>query len=121
MVPYRGIFSIKQYIQNKPTRFLYKFSFLCEADGYLYNFELYKGKDEERKEPLDTSVVKRMSSIIENKKYKKQILYFDNFFTSYTLLVDLPARNFRAIGTVQSYRIESYSFSVSKKNERALQ
>ena len=41
------------------------------AGGYPYNFELYKGKREGRKEPVGTSVVKRMFSIIENEKCKK--------------------------------------------------
>lgn len=76
IIPHCGIFSIKQYIQNKPIRFGYKFSFLCgaDADRYLYNFELYKSKDEQRKEPLGISMVKRMSGIIENKEYKKQVI-----------------------------------------------
>ena len=70
MVPYRGNFSIKQYIRNKHIRFEYKFCFLGGADRYPYNFESYKGKYEGRKEPLGTSVVKRMSRIIENEKCK---------------------------------------------------
>ena len=44
MVSYQGHFSIKRYIRIKPTGFGYKFWFLCGADGYPYNFELYKGK-----------------------------------------------------------------------------
>ena len=50
MVSYRGHFSIKQNIRNKPICFGYKFWFLCGADGYPYIFELYKGKDDGRKE-----------------------------------------------------------------------
>ena len=119
MVPYRGYFSIKQYIQNKPIRFGYKLWLLCRADGYPYNFELYKSKDDGRKEPLGTSVVKKMSGIIESDKCKNYILHFDNFFTSYSLLVDLGGRNLRAIGTVRSNRTESCFFSVTKKDDRA--
>ena len=119
MVPYRGHFSIKQYIRNKPIRFGYKLWFLCGADGYPYNFELYKGKDDGRKEPLGTSAVKRMSSIIESDKCKNHILHFDNFFTSYSLLVDLAGKDLRAIGTVRSNRTESCFFGVTKKDERA--
>ena len=118
MVPYRGHFSIKQYIRNKLIRFGYKFWFLCGADGYPYNFELYKGKDDGRKKPLGTSVAKRMSNIIESDKCKNHILHFDNFFTSYSLLVDLAGKNLRAIGTVRSNRTESCFFGVTKKDER---
>ena len=116
MVPYRGHFSIKQYIQNKTILFEHKFWFLCGADAYPYHFELYKDKDDGRKEPLGTSVVKRMSSIIESDECKNHVLHFDNFFTSYSLLVDLAGRNLRAIGTVRSNRLESWFFSVRKKD-----
>ena len=116
MVPYRGHFSIKQYIQNKPIRFGCKFWFLCGADAYPYHFELYKDKDDGRKEPLGTSVVKRMSSIIESDECRNHVLHFDNFFTSYSLLVDLTGGNLRAIGTVRSNRLESWFFSVRKKD-----
>ena len=88
-------------------------------DGYPYNIELYKGKGDSRKEPLGTSVVKRMSSIIESDECKNHVLHFDNFFTSYSLLVDLAGRNLRAIGTVRSNRTESCFFDVRKKDERA--
>ena len=89
------------------------------ADGYPYNFKLYKGKDEGQKDHLGTSVVKRMSSIIENKKCKKHILHFDIFFTSYYLIVNLAARNLRAIGIVQANRTESCSFGMTKKDDHA--
>ena len=57
-----------------------------------------------------------MSSIIESDECKNHVLHFDNFFTSYSLLVDLTGRNLRAIGTVRSNRIESWFFSVRKKD-----
>ena len=80
---------------------------------------MYKGKDDGRKEPLGTSVVKRMSSIIESDKCKNHILHFDNFFTIYSLLVDLAGKNLRAIGTVRSNCTESCFFGVIKKDEHA--
>ena len=80
---------------------------------------MQEGKDNGRKEPLGTSVVKRMSSIIESDKYKNHVLHFDNFFTSYSLLEDLAGRNLRAIGTVRSNRTESCFSGVTKKDERA--
>ena len=88
-------------------------------DGYPYNFELYKGKDDGRKEPLGTSVVKKMSSIIESDQRKNHVLHFDNFFSSYSLLVDLAGRNLAAIGAVRSNRTESCFFSITKKDERS--
>ena len=96
--------------------FGYKFWGFFEADGYPYNFELCKGKDEGQKEPLGTSVVKRMSSNIENEKCKKHIFHFDNVFTSYSLLVNLEVRNLRSTGTVRSNHTESCSIGMTKKD-----
>ena len=87
-----------------------------EANGYLNNFELYKGKGEGQKEPVGTSVVKRMSSNIENEKCKKHIFHFDNVFTSYSLLVNLAGRNLRSTGTGQSNHTESCSIGMTKKD-----
>ena len=44
---------------------------------------------------------------------------FNNFFTSYSILVNSAARKLRAIGTVRSNRTESCSFGVTKEDERA--
>ena len=60
-----------------------------------------------------------MSSIIENEKCKKHILHFDNFFTGYSLLVDLSVRNLREIGKVSSNGTESCSFGATRKDKRA--
>ena len=48
------------------------------ADGYPYNFKLYKGKDEGQKDHLGTSVVKRMSVLlkIRNVKTYPSLWYF---------------------------------------------
>ena len=96
--------------------FGYKFWFFFEANGYLNNFELYKGKGEGQKEPVGTSVVKRMSSNIENEKCKKHIFHFDNVFTSYSLLVNLAGRNLRSTGTGRSNHTESCSIGMTKKD-----
>ena len=50
---------------------------------------------------------------------KSHVLHFDNFFTSYSLPVDLARRNLKGIGTVRSNRTESCFFGVTKKDERA--
>ena len=96
-------------------RFGYKFWVFFEANGYPNNFELYKGKDEGQKEPVGTSVVKRMSSNIENEKCKKHIFHFD-VFTSYSLLVNLAGRNLRSTGTGRSNHTESCSIGMTKKD-----
>ena len=63
--------------------------------------------------------MKRMSNIIENEKCKKHILHFNNFFTGYSLLVNLSVRNLTEIGKVWSNGTESCSLGETKKDKRA--
>ena len=102
MVPYRGLHSAKQYIKGKPVKFGYKLWMLCSSDGFPYNFEIYCGKDSSRTSPLGSHVVKKMLGPVPNKS--QHIVFFDNFFTSHTLLNDLAAENVRACGTIRDNR-----------------
>ena len=87
MVPYRGKHPIKQFIRNKTVRFGYKIWFMCGTDGYLYNLQIYKGKETgPKREALGPRVVEDMASIIRHEDADKHILYFDNFFTNHQLL-----------------------------------
>ena len=52
------------------------------ADGYPYNFKLYKGKDEGQKDHLGTSLVKRMSVLLKIRNVKN---------ISFTLIFFSPA------------------------------
>ena len=72
---------------------------LCSSDGFPYNFEIYCGKDSSRTSPLGSHVVKKMLGPVPNKS--QHIVFFDNFFTSHTLLTDLAAENVRACGTIR--------------------
>ncbi|XP_066946080.1 piggyBac transposable element-derived protein 3-like [Macrobrachium rosenbergii] len=101
MIPYHGHHSAKHFIRNKPDRFGYKMWMMCSADGYPCNFSNYGGKDENRKLPLGPQVVMDMWQPVVN-KYSRHI--FDNFFTSYALMVDLTKQGFRACGTIRENR-----------------
>ena len=47
MVKYYGRLSLKQFIKSKSIPFDIKFWALCSATGYVFNFEIYCGKNEE--------------------------------------------------------------------------
>ncbi|GFX43933.1 piggyBac transposable element-derived protein 2 [Trichonephila clavipes] len=106
MIRYYGHHYFKQYIKGKPIRFGYKMWALCGNNGYCYNFDLYCGKEVVEaastvvisKEPLRTRVVKKMLQPVTDPK--SHIVYFDNFFNSYNLLVDLRKSGFQATGTI---------------------
>ena len=50
--------------------------------GYIYNWKLYCGKEEQGRKPLGERVVVELLSGLENKGYH---IYFYNFYTSPTL------------------------------------
>ena len=67
------------------------------------NFEIYCGKDESRTNPLGTHVVEKMLSPVTNPS--QYVVFFDNFFTSHTLLTNLAGQprgtfDFRSAGSV---------------------
>ena len=113
MVPYRGLHSAKHYIKVKSFKFGCKLWMLCSSDGYPYNFEIYCGKDESRTNPLETHVVEKMLSPVTNPS--QHVVFFDNFFTSHTLLTNLAGENVRACGTIRDNRTNHCPL-ISKKD-----
>ena len=88
MVPYLGHHSCKSWC-------------LCGSDGYPYHFTV----GENFSGTLGSRVVnERVDVIAEHSDPLEHELLFDNFFTSYNLLVDLAAKNFKVIGTVRENR-----------------
>ena len=107
MVPYYGRHSAKMFIRGKPIRFGYKIWSLCGSDGYPYHLKIYQGKENNPdKLPLGTKVINDLVDIVTtNSDITCHELYFDNFFTSYSLLSDLSNKGIRATGTLRETRI----------------
>ena len=85
---------------------------MCSQNGYPYNFEIYCGKNDERKTPLATHVVNTMlEPITDNDSH---VIYFGNFFTSYQLLTDLKSKNIRACGSARQNRMNRCPLEESK-------
>ena len=104
MVPYYGRHNCKQFIRSKPIRFGFKIWALASSTGLPYKVDIYEGKAkvEGSDEPLGTRVVKNALTICDQPEFHS--VYFDNFFTSYKLLVDLHEQGFRATGTMRNDR-----------------
>ena len=67
MVKFTGRSSMKQYVKNKPIKLGFKFWFHCASrTGYLYQLDLYLGKEEKTVESLGPSVVLKMTDCLEN-------------------------------------------------------
>lgn len=106
MIPYFGRHSAKMYIKGKPIRFGYKIWCLCGTDGYPYHMQIYQGKElQTSDQPLGTRVVKNMVDIIDqNSNVRHHALFFDNFFTSYSLLSELADHKVCSTGTIRDNR-----------------
>ena len=120
MVPYYGRHSCKQFIRGKPIRFGYKLWVLASSTGLPYHVEIYEGKSPNAEDvPLGERVVKTALKTCDNPV--NHSVFFDNFFSSYKLLVDLDVKGFRATGTMRNNRIGKCPLadvSDMKKRER---
>ena len=98
------IHGAKMFIRGKPIRFGYKVWMLCGSDGYPYQASVYCGKsDRPESRSLGEHVVLEFTKLIPEKP--KHQLFFDNFFTSYSLLHQLKELGIRATGTVREGRL----------------
>lgn len=108
MTPYYGKHSCKQYIRGKPIRFGFKSWILASSTGMPYSVSIYEGKGSNQsssKEPLGTRVINDCISVCshpENHHY-----YFDNFFTSYDIILNLKKKGIRATGTIRQNRMKN--------------
>lgn len=107
IVPFRGNFSIKQYVKGKPTPWGVKIFVLCGRSGIAYDFLIYQGvstglnEQNLKKFGLGAAVILHLSQCITKPGHK---LYFDNYFSSYQLLQVLKSQKILAAGTVRVNR-----------------
>lgn len=124
MIRYFGHHYLKQFIRGKPIRFGFKqWAMCCGETGYCFHASIYEGK--EKNEPLCTglgaSVVLNKLSVTENAS--DHHFYFDNFFTSFTLLKMLKDKEVCATGTCRYNRMNNCPIKNDneiKKQERGI-
>ncbi|KAI4469474.1 transposase is4 [Holotrichia oblita] len=117
MIPYFGRHSAKMFIKGKPVRFGFKIWCLCSSGGYLYQFIPYGGaasKDsqQEQEHSLGTRVVLDLLSVVPDASLYK--VFFDNFFSSYSLFNILNEKGFFFTGTVRENRLPNCPMQSSK-------
>ena len=87
MCKFKGKSLMRQYMKNKQIKWGFKFWFRCGSkSGYLYEFDMYLGKKKNTEFGLGESVV---LSLCESLKDTNCYVYFDNFFTSPTLMTKM--------------------------------
>ena len=105
MVKSKGRSGIKQYIKNKPTKWGIKLWVLADSlNGYTCDFEVYTGKNTAyplSEKGLGYDVVIRLTEPLLNQGYH---LFFDNSYTSPTLVNDLFLSGTLSCSTVNEHR-----------------
>lgn len=97
MIAYKGTRAgnLRQYIQNKPDKWGFKFFARASSDGFVHDLLPYQGaptfeshdvvlNDQEKEMNLSSKVV--ISLVKSMKKPSGSIIYGDNYFTSYKLV-----------------------------------
>ena len=103
MIPFTGRSSFKQYMKDKPTKWGFKIWKLVDSvSSYLYAFDIYTGKKEERETGLGPHVVLQMAD--ELQPGQPWMLFFDNFFSSVDLIEQLYMKGIFATATIRPNR-----------------
>ena len=92
---------MKQYMPKKPIKRGFKVWMCAESkSGYVSEFDVYTSKKGDRVERgLGASVVMNLTKKIQNKNHH---IYFDNFFTSINLLLELQRQSIYSNGTMRA-------------------
>lgn len=88
MIPFSGKCLVKQYVRNKPRPVGLKNFVITDSSGLMYDFIIYQGEKTdltERHVGLGPAVILKLSETVP----KKSSLYFDRYFTSIPLLIQL--------------------------------
>ena len=102
MVRFKGRSSLKQYVPKKPVRRGFKLWVRADShNGFISDFQVYTGKDDEATTQLGRKVVERLSRSLIGGGFH---LYFDNFFSSLPLFDSLSSDGLYACGTFRRDR-----------------
>ncbi|XP_047115075.1 piggyBac transposable element-derived protein 3-like [Schistocerca piceifrons] len=109
IVPFKGHSSLKQYNPKKPKKWGYKIYCIAGASGIIYDFEVYSGPVNQPSHLPNVNasgnVVLRLAERIP--KYKNHKLFYDNWFCSPELQVELVKCGIHSLGTVQLNRVRN--------------
>ena len=107
MVLFKGRSLFNQYMPQKPIKRGFKLWLRCDPhNGFMSQCEVYSGKDPNGSVEtlLGVKVVKSLSKELEGKGY---FLFFDNLFSTMSLVEELLDKNFHYIATTRANRRNS--------------
>ena len=84
MVPFKGRSSLKQYVPLKPVWRGFKIWVRADSvNGYVCDFSVYTGREEEVERDLGAKVVKRLvKGLVQPLAGCNYHVYFDNYFST---------------------------------------
>lgn len=106
MIPFKGNLAMKQYIKSKPHKWGIKVFTRAGCSGLVYDFMVYKGKNtvqNDRGLGVGGEVVLTLCEGLPNNRNHK--CFFDNWFTSPELLIELQSRGIHGTGTIGKQRL----------------
>lgn len=123
MLPYYGRHSSKQRIMGKPIRMGYKMWVLASSDGYVVQFEPYKGAKKSggtRSSAISWGLGEQVVlDLLEELPHETSYhIFIDNFFTSFRLLDHLHANGTRATGVIRSNKLSQCPIESAKSLEK---
>ena len=103
MIGYTGSLSFKQYMPMKPTKWGIKTWEICDSsNGYCLNFDVYTGAKNTKSSQKGLGFdIDWISQTYYDRAHQ---IYFDRFFTSVDLLIELLKNKTYACGTVSTNR-----------------
>ena len=104
IVKFKGRVIFKQYISTKRKRFSIKMYKLCDSSGYIYDMDVYLGKDRQRVAQHLTATHATVTNLTRKVEGVGHKLYMDNFFSSPDLYDDLIQKKIYCCGTVRLNR-----------------
>jgi len=116
MIPFKGKHGLEheQYHSKKVRKWGYKVFVLCGVSGYVYDFEIYSGKQDNVVLPEEVdcgasgNVVIRLSRTVPDGCNFR--LFFDIYFNSVDLQLALAHRGILGLGTVRLNRLRGTDF-----------
>ncbi|XP_062848170.1 piggyBac transposable element-derived protein 4-like [Trichomycterus rosablanca] len=111
MVKSKGRSGFKQYMKGKPTRWGFKLWVIATSNsGYTLDFDVYTGSLDGR---ITDLAIKVIEDLVQPFKNQGHTVWFDNFYTSPTVMVRLKEWGINACGTC---RINRKKFPVDFKD-----
>ena len=97
---------MKQYIPKKPKRWGIKVISRNGIEGFTHDFMIYDGKSPKVKESCGFQAGDLVLKVCESlPKNKNHIVYFDSFFNSVELQLQLKKDGIHSVGTLQKNRL----------------